>query len=351
MGRRDTTFRRRALAVSALIAGVVLIAAPINPAQADDYYRGKTIRIVVGTPTGGGYDTYARLVGRHLGNFIPGKPAVMVSNMPGASGTKAATYLYGIAPKDGTVIASFNKSMPAYQALGHTGAQFKTEEMSWIGSLAQTADVLAVWHATGVRSIADAKRRVVVMGADSTGGTMSAYPALLNATIGTKFKIVIGYAGGPAVDLAMEKGEVDGRGSNPWISYKATRPAWVRDKLIVPLMQVGFRKEPDLPDVPLLIELAETDEQRAMFHFVSAPVMMERPFAGPPGMAREPLEILRRAFEAMVKDGAFLADAARLNLDIDPHSGEQVAKIVADIVGTPPAIVRKVGAIAGTKQE
>jgi tripartite-type tricarboxylate transporter receptor subunit TctC len=331
----------RALAYAATVSLALAAGLPL-PTQADDYYRGKTLRIIVGTPTGGGYDSYARLVGRHLANFIPGKPSVVVANMPGASGTKAATYLYGIAPKDGTVIAIFNKSMPAYQVMGHAGAQFRTEEMAWIGSVSQTADVVAVWHATGIRSIADARRREVVIGADSTGGTMSAYPSLLNATLGTRFKIVIGYSGGPAVDLAMEKGEVDGRGSNPWSSYKATRPNWVRDGLIVPLVQVGVAREAELPHVPLLTDLAETDEHRAMFHFVSAPVMMERPFAGPPGMAREPLAILRRAFTQMVRDPAFLAEAARLNLDVDPHTGEEVARTVADIVATPPAIVQKV---------
>jgi tripartite-type tricarboxylate transporter receptor subunit TctC len=331
------------------VAGALALCVSISGACADDYYKGKTLRIVVGTPTGGGYDTYARLVGRHIAGFIPGKPAVIVSNLPGASGTKAATYLYSIAPKDGTVIATFNKSMPAYQALGHTGAQFKTEQMAWIGSLAQTADVLAVWHTTGVKTIDDAKTRVVVMGADSSGGTMSAYPLLLNATIGTRFKVVTGYSGTSTVDLAMEKGEVDGRGSNPWISYKATKPTWVKDKLIVPLVQVGFKKEPDLPDVPLLIDLAENDEQRAMFRFVSAPVNMERPYAGPPDMAAEPLAILRRAFAAMVKDKSFLAEAARLNLDINPHRGREVAATVAEIVNTPQPILQKLKSIIGGK--
>jgi tripartite-type tricarboxylate transporter receptor subunit TctC len=147
----------------------------------------------------------------------------------------------------------------------------------------------------------------------------------------------------------MEKGEVDGRGSTPWISYKATKPGWVKDKLIVPLVQVAFKKEPDLPDVPLLIDLAENDEQGAMFRFVSAPVKMERPYAGPPGMAAEPLAILRHAFAAMVKDKSFLTEAAKLHLDIDPHDGEEVAATVAEIVNTPRPIVQKIKSIIGGK--
>src|SRR3954454_15001594 len=311
-------------------------------ARADDYFKGKTIRLIVGTPTGGGYDAYGRLVARHLGNFIPGKPAIIVSNLPGASGTKAAMYLNTIAPKDGTVIATFNKSMPLYQALGQVEIAFKTEQMSWLGNMSQSADIVAVWHTSGVKTIADAKRREVVMGADSGGGTMSAYPALLNAMLGTRFRVVTGYPGSTAVNLAMERGEVDGRGSTPWSSLRATKPKWLTDGLVTALVQVGLKRDPDLPDVPLLVDLAQNDEQRLMFRFVSAPISIERPFAGPPGMAREPLEILRRAFDAMVKDDAFRDDAARLAMDIDPRSGEDVARIVSEIVSTPPAIVHKV---------
>jgi tripartite-type tricarboxylate transporter receptor subunit TctC len=319
-----------------------LLALVISPAHADDYFKGKTIHLVVGTPPGGGYDTYGRLVARYLPDFIPGKPVVIVTNMPGASGVKAAYYTYAVAPKDGTVIATFNKSIPFYQAMGLAGAGFRTEQMSWIASLSQTADVVAVWHTTGIKTIADATTRPVVMGADSGGGTMWGYPALLNATLGTKFRIVTGYAGGNAVNHAIEQGEVEGRGSNPWSSWKGTTPAWVKNGWIRPLIQIGLKREPDLPDVPLLIDLAKNDEQAAMFSFVSAPVAIERPFAGPPGMAPEVLAILRAAFAGMVKDPAFLADAARQNLDVDPHSGAEVAKIVADIVNAPPAIVQKV---------
>jgi tripartite-type tricarboxylate transporter receptor subunit TctC len=338
--------RTRAIAA----ASFIICAALAGTAWADDYYKGKTIRIVVGSPSGGGYDAYARLVGRHLPNFIPGKPTVIVSNMQGASGTKAASYLYSIAPKDGTVIATFNKSMPLYQALGQTEIAFKTEQMSWIASISQTADIVTVWHKSGVKSIADAKRREVVMGSDSASGTMTAYPALLNATLGTKFKIVQGYAGSTAVNFAMEQGEVEGRGSNPWSSWKATKPDWVKDGLITPLVQVGFKKEPDLPHVPTLIDLAENDEQKVMFTFVSASVAIERPFAGPPGMAPEALGILRSAFNRMVKDSAFLAEAARSQMDVDPHTGEEVAKIVADMIATSPAIVQKVKEITATEE-
>ncbi|MEA2951044.1 MAG: hypothetical protein QOJ96_564 [Alphaproteobacteria bacterium] len=340
-----------AVAAAASFFGcTALLATLAGPARADDYFKGRVIRIIVGSPPGGGYDAYGRLVGRHLANFIPGKPTVVVSNMQGASGTKATSYIYGIAPKDGTVIATFNKSMPVYQALGQTEIAFKAEQLAWIGSVSQTADVLAVWHKTGIKSIAEAKKREVIMGSDSASGTMTTYPALLNATLGTKFRIVQGYAGSTAVNLAMERGEVEGRGANPWSSWKATKPDWVRDKLIVPLMQVGFKKEPDLPDVPTLIELAENDEQKMMFTFISASVAIERPFAAPPGTPPEVLGVLRTAFNQMVKDPDFLAEAAKQQMDVDPHTGEEVTKIVADMIATPAPIVQKVKEFTTVKE-
>jgi tripartite-type tricarboxylate transporter receptor subunit TctC len=327
--------------VAALLLLVVL--GPM-PANADDEFKGKTIRLVVGTPPGGGYDTYGRLLARHLGEHLPGHPTVIVVNMAGASGMNAVTWLYSQAPRDGTVIATFNKSMPFYQALGQHGARFKAEELSYIGSMSQDPDVVSVWHASGVRTIEDAKQRQVVMGANS-GGTMTLYPALLNATVGTRFKIVTGYPGSAAVYLAVEKGEVEGAGSSPWSSWKVSRPNWVRDKLIVPLVQVGLKRDPDLAEVPLLVDLATTAEQHTMFKFVSAPASIERPFAGPPGMPADLVDIYRRAFTQLVKSPKVREEVARLNLDLDPQPGDAVARIVTEIVTTTPAIVAKVKAI------
>jgi tripartite-type tricarboxylate transporter receptor subunit TctC len=328
-----------------LITLLIMALSWTGPAHAQDYFKGKTIRLVVGTPPGGGYDTYGRLVARHLAEYLPGHPSVIVVNMAGASGMNAVTWLYTQAPRDGSTIATFNKSMPFYQALGQQGVHFKTEELSWIGSLSQDPDVVSVWHKAGVKTIDDAKTRQVVMGANS-GGTMTLYPALLNATLGTRFKIVTGYPGSAAVYLAVEKGEVDGAGSSPWSSWKVARPHWVRDKQIIPLVQVGLKPDPDLADVPRLIDLAQNDEQRQMFTFVSAPAAIERPFAGPPAMPTEALAAFRGAFAAMAKAAKFREEVSRLNLDLDPQSGSEVAKIVAGIVTAPPAIVAKVKTIA-----
>jgi hypothetical protein len=195
-----------------------------------------------------------------------------------------------------------------------------------------------------VRTIEDAKTRTIVMGSDSAG-TMTLYPALLNATIGTRFKIVTGYPGSAAVSHAMEKGEVDGIGSAPWTTWKATRPGWIANKQIVPLVQVGLKKESDLPEVPRLIDLAQNEDQRALFTFVSAPAAIERPFAGPPGVPPDILGVYRQAFARMTASEKFREDIRRLNLDLDPQPGEEVTRLVGQIVNTAPAIVAKVKAV------
>ncbi len=331
------------------LAALVLFAPAASGQDADNFFAGRQVRIIVGTGAGGGYDTYARLVARHLGKYVPGNPSFIVENLPGASGIRALNHLYATAPADGTVIATFNNAIPFYQAVGQPGIRFKSEELSWIGSLTQTATVVAVWHATGVKTIDDAKRIDVIMGATGSAGTKATYPALLNATLGTRFKIVTGYEGGNAVTLAIERGEVQGDGSNPWSSWKATRSEWVRDRKIVPLVQIGLKKDPDIAHVPLLAELARDDEQRQMFAFVSGPVAMQQPFAGPPGMPAERLALLRRAFEQMTKDAAFRAEIDKLQLDLDPLPGPEVEAIARKVVQTPTAIVQKVQAAMAVK--
>jgi tripartite-type tricarboxylate transporter receptor subunit TctC len=326
----------------AIIAALTVLT-PL-PSAAEEPFKGKTIRLVVATPPGGGYDTYGRLVARHLGEHLPGRPNIVVTNMPGASGMSATTWLYSQAPRDGTVFATFNKSQPFYQALGQPGVRFKTEELGFFGSLSQAADHAIVWHTAAAKTIFDAMMKQVVMGADS-GGTMTLYPALLNVTIGTRFKIVTGYPGSAAVALAMEKGEVEGVGSTPWSSLKATHPQWVARKEVIPLVQIGLKKDADLPEVPLLIDLARTDAHKQLFAFVSKTAAIERPFAGPPGLPAEIITAYRRAFAEMVADSKFRQDAKRLNLDLDPQPGEVVSRIVSEIVTTPPAIVAAVKSI------
>jgi tripartite-type tricarboxylate transporter receptor subunit TctC len=331
----------RAVTAMAVAALWPMLAQPAA-AQTDRFFQGKTVRVIVGSAAGGGYDAYARLVVRHLGDHLPGRPALVVNNMPGASGVKATNYLYSIAPKDGTVFGTFNSAMPFYQVLGNPGVQFKAEELSWVGSLSQAANVIAVWHATGIKTLDDAKQTEIILGALTGGGTMGAYPRLLNQTLGTKFKVVTGYESGTQVTLAIERGEVQARGTTPWTTWRATRPDWVRDGKIVPIVQFGLKKDPDIPQVPLVSELAQNEEQRQIFNLISANVAIERPFAAPPDVPSTQLATLRKGFAEMAQAPAFLAEAERQSMDIDPLSGDDLAKAVAAIVATPPSVAEKV---------
>jgi tripartite-type tricarboxylate transporter receptor subunit TctC len=338
--------------VASAIVAVMLAALLTTPAAAQDpgaFFSGRTVKIVVGTGAGRGYDAYARLVARHLGRHMPGHPSFVVESMPGASGIRALNYLYAAAPNDGTVIATFNSAIPFYQAIGQQGVRFKSEELSWIGSLSQGASVIAVWHAAGVRTLDDAKRVDVIIGATGAAGTKAAYPALINNTLGTRFKIVTGYEGGNAVTLAIERGEVQGDGSSRWSSWKATRPDWVRDRKIVALVQVGLTRDSELPGVALLTDHAQNDEQRQMFAFVSAPNDLGQPFAAPPRLPADRLATYRRAFEAMARDPAFRAEAQAAKLELGHLAGEEAESLARLIVGTPAAIVKKVQAVTALK--
>jgi tripartite-type tricarboxylate transporter receptor subunit TctC len=338
------TFNTKLL-VSTVSAALMFFAAA--PVQAQNFYAGKTVNLVIASTAGGGYDTNGRLVARHIGRFIPGTPTVIVVNMPGASGVKAVNYLYQIAPKDGTAFATFNSAMPYLERIGSPGVAFKSAELSWIGNLSQSVQAVTMWSASGIKTLEDATKKEVIMGALGEAGTMVQFPLLLNSVFGTKFKVIRGYEGGASVDLAMERGEVQGRGAGAWYTWNNTHPEWVRDGKVVALVQIGPRKHPDIPNVPLLIDLAKTEEQRQMFQLLSGNIVLERPFAAPPKIPTDRLEMLRTAFEKMVKDPQFLADAAKMDTDLDPNTGAQTEKIVADIIATPQPVVDKLKAAIG----
>src|SRR5262245_47336299 len=228
-----------------------------------DFYRGKKIDLIIGYSSGGTYDLYARLVGRHLGHHIPGNPLIVPRNMPGAGSRSAVTWVSQVAPKDGTVLATADQSLALQQAAGDKRIQFDTTRLIYIGNPNIENNTTAAWHSSGIRTLDDAKKREVTVGATG-GSTSSQYPRAMNALLGTRFKIILGYPGGNDINLALERGEVEVRGSNSWASWKATRPHWLTEKKINILVQIGLRKAPDLPDVPLLMDLGATAEDRAL---------------------------------------------------------------------------------------
>ena len=332
-------------ACSTALSMALIAAAPARGQAVEEFYRGKTIDMVIGLSAGGGYDVYARLVARHMSAHIPGKPAIVARNMTGGGSRVAANYAYNIAPKDGTALVMPDQSLPLQQALGDPTVKFDSTRFNWIGNPIADNNVMGAWHASGVKRWEEARERPLSLGA--TGPNTSAwYGMAMNAMVGTRFRIIMGYPGGAEINLALEKGEVDVRGSSSWSSWKATRPDWVlgNDRKLVMLVQIGLTREPELGDVPLLMELPEAAEDRAALRLLSAPTTIGRPIGAPPGVPADRIAALRAAFDATMKDPAFIAEAKALKLDLQPVSGAQLQQIVADIVSTPPSAVARLKA-------
>ena len=335
----------RGVAVAAGLAGgaALALAGPAGAQSVEEFYKGKTISLVIGYSAGGGYDAYARLVARHMGDHIPGKPTIVPRNMPGAAGRVASAWVYNVAPKDGTVLATADQSLALAQAMGEK-LQFDTTKFIYIGNPSAENNTTVTWHTSPVKTIEDAKKQEIAVGATG-GSTSSQYPLAMNAVLGTKFKVIMGYPGGNDINLAMERGEVAGRGSNSWASWKATRAEWLKDNKINILVQIGLRKAPDLPDVPLLMDLAANPDDRAVLRLLSSPSQIGRPIFTTPGVPEDRVKALRNAFDVTVKDPAFLEEAKKAGLEIDPVSGSELQEVVGEIVATPEAIAKRLGAI------
>ena len=326
-----------------IIGFCALMAVGFPVAQAQDagpsFYQNKTISLIIGYSAGGGYDTYARLVARFLGEHIPGKPVVVPRNMPGASSRVAIAYAYNVAPRDGLTLCTGDQSLALAQAIGEP-LNFDMSKFLYIGNPSSENNTTATWHTSSIKTIADAMAQEVTMGA--TGGSPSSqYPRIMNAVLGTRFKIILGYPGGNEINLAMERGEVAGRGSNNWASWKSTRGDWLRDKKINILVQVGLKKAHDLQDVPLLMDLARNDDDRTLLKLLSTPATIGRPIFTTPETPSDRVAALRAGFDAMLRDPNFLADAARANLEIDSVSGAELQEIVADILKTPKSASKR----------
>lgn len=328
-----------------IVGGCAALLAAAGTCRADaieDFYRGRTVKFVVGSNTGGSYDTYSRLLAAHIGKHIPGQPTVIVENMPGASGTKSANYLANVAPKDGSVIGMFNQSMPQRQVLEPDKISVDLGKFGWLGAMNESTTVFITWHTSNVKTLEDAKKKEVIMGALSANGGNATYPWLLNAFVGTKFKVVLGYTGGNTIQLAMERGEVDGRAAVVWSGLKAGWPQWIAEKKVNVLVQTSLKKEPDLKDVPLLIDLAKTPEEKQIFRFISSDGAMGFPVTAPPGLPPDRLAALRKAFMATMQDPEFLKVAAERKLEVQAISGDEVQKVVEDLTSTPKEVVAKI---------
>ena len=299
---------------SALLA-IAATCAAAHIASADpiaDFYRGKQMQILVRSAPGGSYDLYSRLVANHMMKYIPGNPTYVLRHMTGAAGIQAINFMENVAPKDGTVMTIVNNGLPGDQALGLAeGMKADMAALNWIGNITSSNEIMVAWHTAPVKTFADAKKIPLIIGAAAVSSVGTKFGAVTNNLLGTKFKIIYGYPGGAPLNLAMERGEIQGRASGVWATVKATTPQWIAEKKINVLMQVGLRREPDLPDAPLLIELAETAEQRAIFDFITKGALVGRPFAVGAGVPKDRVAMLRGAFDRTIVDPDFLAEAEK----------------------------------------
>jgi tripartite-type tricarboxylate transporter receptor subunit TctC len=328
--------RPTALFIAFAVAGALPATAWSDPAA--DFYRGKTITILIGVGAGGEYDLQARLVAKYLGRYIPGNPTLVAQNMTGASGLKMINYLATVAPHDGTYMGMVQNGLPALQAVGLDGVQFDAAQFNWLGAMAPVVETIAVWHAAGVTTVEGARQKEIVTGATARGSITYTFPAMMNELFGTKFKLVTGYTGGNEVNLAMERGEIEAR-DNTWSSWKATRPDWLREHKIAIIAQSSPRA-PDL-DAPPVNDLAVNDEQRRIVDLVFSGCALGRPLAITPGVPADRVAVLRAAFDQAVKDPEFLADAKAANFDVDPIHGVDMQKTIGRILDVPPALAAK----------
>jgi tripartite-type tricarboxylate transporter receptor subunit TctC len=338
----------RRLAALAL-GGLGLMALHPDTASAAEtqFYKGKTITLLVGYGVGGGYDLYARLLARHMAEHVAGQPTIIVENLPGAGGLRVANDVYAIAPKDGTVIAAVNPILLMYQLLGGKTAHYQTAKLAWVGSLDDSNNSIITWSASGIRTLDDAKTREVAMGGDGITSATTIYPLIANSLLGTKFKVINGYNGSNATDLAMESGEIVGRSGASLTSVFAKHADWVHDKTISFILQIGYAGDPALSGVPLLQDLVESERDKQIVKVVTLPTAVGPAYWLSPEVPKDRIAALREGFAATIADPGFLADAKKLGLEISPKTGEQLEAEVAEAATIPKDVMVKTAAILG----
>jgi tripartite-type tricarboxylate transporter receptor subunit TctC len=340
----EAPMRRRPWLIVAVAAAIGASTQTAAAQSIDSFYRGKTVTMLIGYPPAGANDVYARMVARHLGKHIPGSPNIVPRNMPGAGSLIAANHLFNVAPKDGTVLGLLVPTLPLEEALGATAVKFKSAEFHWIGRIAPAPNVTFIMATSQVRSIADAFDKTAILGATGRSATNAIYPTVLNNVLGTKFKIVTGYEGSAAAMLAMERGEVEGH-SATFDTLKTVHPDWLTQKKVNVVVQYSLHRHPELTAVPTSVELARTPEQTQILHAVSSASEIGKFVLTTPETPIERVAALRQAFDVMVKDPEFIADAQKLRVELGPLPGAELQRIVAAVAGMLPETAAKVRAI------
>jgi tripartite-type tricarboxylate transporter receptor subunit TctC len=334
-----------ALSCAYLLAFVACLAtAPANAQDTvADFFRGKQINIVVGSSAGGGYDTYARLISRHLGDHVPGKPEVVVQNMPGAGSAKAVGYISSVAPKDGTVMAAVYPGVLLDPLIGDVQVLYDPNRLVYAGSANSDVYICFVRSDAPAKTFQEALTHEVILGASNAGGTTRDLPAMLNNLLGTKFRIVTGYAGSKEITLAIERNEVNGSCGLGWTGLPTMHPDWFAKKLMTVLVQLSMKGHPD-PNrigVPLAVQFAKTDADRQVMELIESQGVFGRPYVLPPGVPPERVAALRQAFVDTLHDKTLLAEAATMQLDVDPMAGADLQALVTKLYTLPPTIVAR----------
>ena len=319
----------------------LLATAPAHAAGVEDFYKGKQINVVIGYSPGGGYDVYARLLARHMGRHIPGNPTLVPQNMPGAGSLKALMYIYEVAPKDGLSFGTVGRSEPLAPLLTPKEAKFDATKLTWLGSISTDVNLCVSWSSSPIKSWDDMLAKQYTVGGTGQGSDPDGYALLMKNVFGAKIKLVTPYPGTNDIDLAMERGEVDGLCGYSWSTIKIQHAAWLKEKKLNLLVQAALAKSPELADVPLVMDFAKTPEQKAVVTLVVAGQQMARPYFAPPGIPADRAQALRQAFDDTMKDADFLAEAKKSNFDIDPVSGAQIERLLKDVYATPKDAVEK----------
>ena len=334
----------KAAALACIAAALAGFASPCLAQTNAEPFAGKTIQMVIGVSPGGGYDLWGRTVIRHIVNHLPGRPAGVPQNMPGAGSMTALNYLYNVAPKDGTAIGIVARDVALAPLQGTEGARFDATRLSWIGTPALETNVCVSWHAARAKTAADLLTTEMILGTVGPGSGSHNYPKALNGLLGMKFKLIPGFPGSADVFLAMERGEVEGF-CESLDSVVAKRPDWIRSGKINVLFQGGAQRHPDIPDAPLIFDLARNARERTAIEFLYAGQGIGRPFLAPPDLQPGRLQLLRDAFDAMLKDADFLAEVKKQGLDLQPQSGAALEALIRRTYATPKDIVERVSAL------
>jgi tripartite-type tricarboxylate transporter receptor subunit TctC len=326
----------------------LLMAQPVAAAGVEDFYKGKTVSLVIGYSVGGGYDLYGRLLARHMAKYIPGHPTIVPQNMTGAGSLRAANFIYSAAPKDGTVFGTFGRTIATTPLLMPGSAQFDGTKFTWLGSITNEVSTCVTWHASPVKVWKDALEKPITMGGEGSGADPDVYALLYKNVFGAKWKLVTGYHGTNDTVLAMERGEVDGLCGLSWSTLKARHMQLFNDKKINVIVQAALKKQPELAGVPLASELTKDLEQLQILKLLLASQEMARPFAAPPDIPADRRSALITAFERTMQDPEFLAEAQKLSMDVNPLSAQAMVQLLGELYATPRTVLEK-AALAMTK--